>query len=219
MISAGRTNRIRSRFRRVFGYIRMAGTLFLVGACPLTAIAPATAAVAVPTSSGNDKPVTTSPLASPVDIVIAVDESGSIKPTVMTLERTAARLIALGEFAPTSRIGVLGFGGPDGDYNAQTNPQPPVDPVCPMTKVDSPASRQALGDCIGKLQIRTYKQGNQTDFIDAISDGVSELTGTGNTRRPLLLFLLTDGKLDMVGSPAFPEMTARRSMPRRISTC
>lgn len=122
----------------------------------------------------------------------------------MTLERTAARLIALGEFAPTSRIGVLGFGGPDGAYNAPTNPQPSVDPVCPMTKVDSPASRQALGDCVGKLQVRTYQQGNQTDFIDAISDGVSELTGTGDTGRPLLLFLLTDGKLDMVGSPAFP---------------
>lgn len=121
----------------------------------------------------------------------------------MTLEQTAARLIALGEFAPTSRIGVLGFGGPNAHYNAQTNPQPPVDPVCPMTEVNTTTSRQGLSDCIGKLKTRTAELGNHTDFIDAINDGVDDLTGTGDTGRPLLLFLLTDGQLDMVGSPDF----------------
>jgi hypothetical protein len=146
----------------------------------------------------------TSPLASPVDVLIAVDESASITPAEITLERTAARLIALGEFAPTSKIGILGFGGPNEHYNTTTNPQPPVDPVCPMTEVDSPTNRQALSDCIGKLKTRTAEQGNHTDFIDAINDGVADLTGTGDTGRPLLLFLLTDGGLDMVGSPDFP---------------
>src|SRR5712691_3714645 len=118
------------------------------------------------------------PLASPVDILIAVDESGSITPAQMTLEQTAARLIALGEFARESKVGVLGFGGPDGLYNAITNPQPPVDLVCPMMEVGTPASRQSLSDCIGKLHIRKAEQGNQTDFIDAFRDGVDDLTRT-----------------------------------------
>jgi hypothetical protein len=143
-------------------------------------------------------------LASPVDIVIAVDESASITPAEMSLEQTAARLIALGEFAPTSKVGVLGFGGPNEFYNAQTNPQSPIDPVCSMTEVSSPANRETLSDCIGNLKTRTPEQGDHTDFIDAIDDGVSDLTGTGDTGRPLLLFLLTDGQLDMVGSPNFP---------------
>ena len=121
----------------------------------------------------------------------------------MTLEQRAAQLIALGEFAPTSKVGVLGFGGPNDHYDAVTNPQPAVDPVCPMTEVDSSSNRQSLSNCIGKLKTRTAEQGNHTDFIDAINNGVTDLTSTGDTGRPLLLFLLTDGQLDMVGSPDF----------------
>ena len=121
----------------------------------------------------------------------------------MTQEQTAARLIAVTEFAPESKIGILGFGGRNGHYNAETNPQPPVDQVCPMTEVNTPANRQLLSDCIGKLKKRRPKQGNHTDFIDAIKGGVANLVSTRDTGRPLLLFLLTDGKLDMVGSPGF----------------
>lgn len=139
---------------------------------------------------------------SPVDIVIAVDESASITPAEMSLEQTAARLIAVGEFSPESKIGVLGFGGPNEFYNAKTNPQPPVTVACPMTEVNTVANRQVLSDCIGALRTRSPRQGDHTDFIDAINQSVSELTGLGDTR-PLLMFLLTDGGLDMVGSPNY----------------
>jgi hypothetical protein len=174
----------------------------LAGACSLAGIAPGSA-LAAPAISGNAAGTPTSPLASPVDIVIAVDESASITPAEMTLEQTAARLIALGEFAPTSRVGVLGFGG------ITNSSQSAVDPVCQMTEVNTPANRQALSDCISQLHKRTPAEGDRTDFIDAINDGVSDLTSTGDTGRPLLLFLLTDGVLDMVGAPNYSGTNAQ----------
>jgi hypothetical protein len=202
MISAGSTDRYRNWSRRVFGYAKMTGALVLAGGCSLAVVAPGPVR-AVSRISANASPAATSPLAAPVDIVIAVDESESITSAEMTLERTAARLIALGEFAVQSRIGVLGFGGPNEHYNAKTNPQPPVDQVCPMTEVDTLAAKQSLSNCIGNLRTRTPARGDHTDFIDAIKDGVGDLIGTRDTGRPLLLFLLTDGKLDMVGVPGF----------------
>jgi hypothetical protein len=164
--------------------------------------------MAVFRSSAN-APAAAASLAAPVDIVIAVDESESIKQPEMTLEQTAARLIALGEFAPESRIGVLGFGGPNKEYNAKANPQPPVDPVCPMTEVDTLASRQSLNGCIGKLGTRSPHKGDHTDFIAALADGVRDLVGTRDTGRPLLLFLLTDGQLDMFDAPGFPRSSEK----------
>jgi hypothetical protein len=188
-------------FRSVFGYV------FTTGACVLVAVyspavAPSSAVAASLHDDGN--PVAISRLAAPVDIVIAVDESQSIKKQDLDLEETAAGLITQGEFSPESKIGVLGFGGPNDHYNAQTNRQKPVDPVCPMTEVNTFASVQSLSKCITKLHSRTPREGNRTDFIDAIQDGVRDLIGTRDTGRPLLLFLLTDGKIDLVGSPNFP---------------
>lgn len=202
MISADSAGRNRNWFQLVFGYSLITGILILAGSCFLTAVASPPAA-AVSRRPVNDPAA--SSLAAPVDIVIAVDESESIKQPEMALEQTAARLIALGEFAPQSRIGVLGFGGPNKNYNAETNPQPPVDPVCPMTEVDTLANRQSLNDCIGKLRTRNPRQGDHTDFIAAITAGVSDLVGTRDTGRPLLLFLLTDGQLDMFDAPGFTE--------------
>jgi hypothetical protein len=94
----------------VSAYAQIAGTLVLAGASSLAALASAPA-LAVSRISASNNPVVTSSQAAPVDIVIAVDESESINSSELKLEETAARLIALGEFAPESRIGVLGFGG------------------------------------------------------------------------------------------------------------
>ena len=148
MFFVDRADRDTSRFRRVFGLTRITGALALVIACSLAGIAPAQADTAESLVSGNQNAsaasAPASALASPVDVVIAVDESASITPAEMTLEQRSAQLLALGEFSPTSKVGVLGFGGPNEFYNATTNPQPAVDPVCPMTEVDSP-SRDAAG--------------------------------------------------------------------------
>lgn len=196
------SDRRRACFRRAFGYVCTTGAFSVVAACSLVVVAPSSAVAASFPDNGN--PAAISRLAAPVDIVIAVDESQSISQQDLGLEETAAGLITQGEFAPESKIGVLGFGGPNDHYNAQTNRQNPVDPVCPMTEVNTFAGVQSLSKCIAKLHSRTPQEGNRTDFIDAIQDGVRDLTGTGDTGRPLLLFLLTDGLLDLVGSPNFP---------------
>ena len=201
-MTAGRAGRNRESCRRVLGYARLTGALVLTGTCYLAAVALGPAQ-AVSRISGNGSPAVTSSLAAPVDIVIAVDESQSIKRPEITLEETAARLIALGEFSLESRIGVLGFGGPNKETKKETNPPPPVDEVCPMTEVDTLAAKESLSTCIGNLHPRTPGQGDHTDFIDAIKDGVADLAGTGDTGRPLLLFLLTDGQLDMADAPGF----------------
>src|ERR1017187_2147390 len=138
-------------------------------------------------TDGNSSSFGSLSATKPVDVVIAVDESGSILPYEMTEERQAARLIALGEFAPDSRVEVLGFGGAD-TMETQSNPQPPVDQVCPLTQVSTAASRQGLSDCIGKLHVRTEAEGWNTDFISVIDQAVSDLAGSGDSGRPRLLF-------------------------------
>jgi hypothetical protein len=206
MISAGRAGRTRSWLPFIFGCSRVAGAVIIAGACSLASVGSAPA-VAVARFPPSDISVATSLLAAPVDIVIAVDESSSIKPAEMMQEQDAARLIAFGEFAPESKIAVLGFGGRNKQYNAKTNREPPVNYVCPMTEIDTLASRQSLSACIGHLATRTPAQGDHTDFIAAITDSVSDLVGAGDTGRPLLLFLLTDGRLDMVDAPGYAGLT------------
>jgi von Willebrand factor type A domain len=143
----------------------------------------------------------------PVNIAIAVDESGSITPTEMDQERDAARLIALGEIAPDSTVSVLGFGGPDAED--RNNQQRSVDQVCPPTQVSTATSRQSLSSCIGSLKVRTEAQGWNTDFISAIDQAAADLEQGGNAGEPRLLFLLTDGYLDLYGDPAYAGTQAQ----------
>jgi len=137
----------------------------------------------------------------PVNIAIAVDESGSITPVEMEEERDAARLIALGEIAPDSTVSILGFGGADAEDKGGR--QQPVDQVCTPTQVSTVTSRQSLSSCIGSLTVRTAAQGWNTDFISAINQAVGDLEHAGNADEPRLLFLLTDGHLDLYGDPAY----------------
>jgi hypothetical protein len=203
MISAGRVDRNRNWCRIVFGYVKLASAFALVGACFLVAVEPVSAlAVSRYPASGN--PVTASSPTRPTNIVIAVDESYSITKQDIVWERQAAQVLAVGDFSPESRIGVLGFGGDDRQYNAKTDRQSPWDQVCPMTEVNTQASRQSLSDCIDDLHKRLPGQGDYTDFIDAISHSVADLVSPPDSGRPLLLFLLTDGWLDMVDTPRYP---------------
>jgi hypothetical protein len=142
----------------------------------------------------------------PANIVIAVDESGSITLPEMEQERQAARLIALGELDPGSKVAVIGFAGLDA---ADHDNQQAFDQICPLTEVNTSASRQALSDCIGQLHVRTKAQGWNTDFISVIDQGVADLKQAGDPGRPRLIFLLTDGVLDVYGSPAFSGTRAQ----------
>lgn len=134
------------------------------------------------------------PAITPANIVVLVDESSSIKPEDMDREREAAALIALGEFAPSSTISVVGFGSDNGG-------QSPVDVVCPPSKVQTAQDRQRLSDCTRELRSRPLGQGDGTDHAAALQQALSYLQGDLNG--PKLVFVLTDGKLDVSDSPRY----------------
>ncbi|MDT7786167.1 MAG: hypothetical protein QOF58_4586 [Pseudonocardiales bacterium] len=132
------------------------------------------------------------PVIQPANIVVLVDESSSISPQDMDREREAAALIALGEFAPSSTIAVVGFGSDNGG-------QSPVDVVCPPSTVATAQDRQRLSDCTRNLKSRTV--GDGTDHAAALQQALSYLKG--DEQGPKLIFLLTDGKLDVSDSPRY----------------
>ncbi|MEU0884645.1 vWA domain-containing protein [Lentzea sp. NPDC005914] len=132
------------------------------------------------------------PVITPANIVVLVDESSSISAQDVDREREAAALIALGEFAPSSTVAVVGFGSDNGG-------QSPVDVVCPPSTVATAQDRQRLSDCTRGLKSRT--QGDGTDHASALQQALSYLRG--DRSGPKLVFLLTDGKLDVSDSPRY----------------
>src|SRR5262249_1518186 len=104
---------------------------------------------------------------APVDVVVLVDESGTIKAPALSQEPDAGAMVGLGELSGQAEVAVVGFAGADGPN------QVPFDVDCPLTAVDSPDHRQFLGNCAGKLHTRSEAEGNNTDFVSAIDEAVS----------------------------------------------
>ncbi|WP_285502690.1 VWA domain-containing protein [Actinokineospora sp. NBRC 105648] len=132
----------------------------------------------------------------PAQIVILVDESGSISAADMVREQDAASLIAQGEFSPRSTVSVVGFASDSGSRS-------PVDVVCPPLVVAGAAERDQLAQCVRGLRKRTTGEGASTDHAEALRQALSYL-GTGTPEEgPKLVFLLTDGVLDVGDSPRY----------------
>ncbi|NEC92464.1 vWA domain-containing protein [Streptomyces sp. SID12501] len=146
-----------------------------------------------------------------VDLAVAVDESNSLSAADVERERDAAGRIAVGEISPASRMTVLGFA------SADNVDQSPVDEVCPTTALDAVA-REKMDGCIGRLARRGVGQGTGTDFPNAIRQAVTRL-GEHGDGRPRILFLLTDGKLDVGDSPSYgTDRESREENGRRELT-
>ncbi|MFE0512397.1 choice-of-anchor X domain-containing protein, partial [Streptomyces sp. NPDC058964] len=94
--------------------------------------------------------------------------------------------------APSDRSGLVVFGFAD----ARTEKQSSVDEVCPMRLLD-PVGKGRIGECAARLRERTPAQGSGTDFISAVRQGVTRLKEAPDSGRPRVLFLLTDGRLDV----------------------
>ncbi|MEV0678901.1 vWA domain-containing protein [Actinosynnema sp. NPDC050436] len=146
----------------------------------------------VPAVAGQPEPAV-----RPARIAVLVDESSSLAEDDVVREREAAALIALGEFAPGSSVSVVGFGSDNGVPG-----QTPVDVVCPPVTVGTAQDRQRLSDCVGRLKRRTPQEGDGTDHAAALQQALSHLTGTPGDE-PRMVFLLTDGKLDVGSSPRY----------------
>ncbi|MFI7292396.1 VWA domain-containing protein [Streptomyces sp. NPDC050121] len=137
-----------------------------------------------------------------INLAVAVDESNSLSADDVDRERDAAQRIALAEISPRSRLTVLGFASADNDE------QQAVDEVCPPTALNAVA-REKIGDCVGKLDRRGKGEGTGTDFPAAIRQGIARLSEE-SVAGPRILFLLTDGVLDVSDSPAYGADAASR---------
>ncbi|MBB5959578.1 hypothetical protein FHS29_006199 [Saccharothrix tamanrassetensis] len=135
------------------------------------------------------------PEVQPVHIVVLVDQSGSISPEDMAREKEAAGLIAQAEFSPRSTVAIIGFGSDSGGV-------PPVDVVCPPTTVAGGVERRQLTTCVEKLRIRERGKGDGTDHAEALGHALSTLPKDAGDQ-PKIVFLLTDGKLDVSDSERY----------------
>ncbi|MFD9907765.1 VWA domain-containing protein [Streptomyces sp. NPDC059063] len=143
-----------------------------------------------------------------VNYAVAVDESASLAAADMKAEKAAAARIALGDVSSSSHVTVFGFAA------AESGDQRAVDPVCPRTTLDA-AGRETIGDCVGKLRGRKKSEGTGTDFPSAIRQGVHDLTAGTDTSEPRVLFLLTDGKMDVADSPKYGDPAHREAEGER----
>ncbi|WP_306366110.1 vWA domain-containing protein [Nocardiopsis sp. CC223A] len=161
--------------------------LLLLGVpAPAAALAPAP----VPQAAAEDEDPT------PLDIVILVDESGSLTDEDVAEEAKAASALAQSVLNPGSRVAVFGFGSNNGPGQIASRE------VCAPTFTDEEVGRQYLADCTDDLHRRDDTEGNDTDHALALDSALNVL---GDPDSPAgsakLVFLLTDGALDVGDSP------------------
>ncbi|MET7755072.1 vWA domain-containing protein [Streptomyces sp. NPDC005389] len=193
----------------------LAGALLALGG-PLAA----TTAAGAPGVSGAREVPRTAPAApadpsegpDPLDFAVVVDQSASLADEDLARETEAAALLVQGEISEQSRAAVIGFG------SSEKRGQSPVRDLCQLTVADA-AGRERLSDCVQELGRRdTARMGPGTDFPAAVRQAVTRLTqagtgtgantgtGTGGAKKPgppKVVFLLTDGKLDVADSPEY----------------
>lgn len=141
----------------------------------------------------------------PVRVVILVDESGSLAPEDVKQERDAAAILATGELSPESEVAVIGFGSANGPG------QKALDTVCPLAKVTD-AQREHLTTCVGDLRRRESDEGNDTDYVSAIEQALALMAQqTDGLERSGIIFLLTDGVLDVANSTRYGRVAGDRT--------
>ena len=147
----------------------------------------------------QDQPATLPAL----QVVVLVDQSGSLSDADVVAEKEAARTIAASVLAPGSLVSVVGFG------SSERNGQSAVDVVCQPTRLDSAQQRDLLAKCIGDVRKRKDDEGDGTDHAAALQQALAFIGGAEPEKK--VVFLLTDGKLDVSGSPAWGDTPERRN--------
>ncbi|MFD7326225.1 VWA domain-containing protein [Streptomyces sp. NPDC059875] len=187
--------------RHTGGVLLLAGALLALSGPMATtgadAATPRTPAAPTTPNAPDDGP-------DPIDFAVVVDQSASLADKDLALETEAAALLSQGEISERSRATVIGFG------SSEKAGQSPVREVCPLTVADA-AGRQRLSDCVPQLTRRdAARMGPGTDFPAAIRQAVARLTENGRRDTPKVVFLLTDGKLDVSDSPEYGTDKANR---------
>ncbi|MFC7302783.1 VWA domain-containing protein [Streptomyces monticola] len=133
----------------------------------------------------------------PIDFAVVVDQSKSLADKDLAREVEAASLLTQGEISERSRAAVIGFG------SSEKSGQTPVREVCGLTTSDA-SGRQKLSDCAQELSDRDPRRmGPGTDHPAALRQAVDRLAEDGRADTPKVVFLLTDGKLDVRDSPEY----------------
>ena len=135
--------------------------------------------------------------AQPVNVVILADESGSMQqyPDEVRGERQAAAQIVQEEWSPQSQIAIYGFGSAPEKRGAQ--PQSAIDQYCGPTELTGNDARTRLTQCAAEITPRKASLGNDTDFAAALTQANTVLGGQQAVNRLPLVFILTDGQLDV----------------------
>lgn len=155
----------------------------------------ASSAEATPVSVGTTK-------SQPVTAVVLVDESGSLTPAAVRDERAAAAALVSSDLSPRSKFLVAGFG------SANRPGDSAVTPYCGFIVASDAQARQRLVECANQVHGRSADEGNDTDHAKAIQFALESLADEGPGAP--VVFLLTDGVLDVHRSPSYGRDPARR---------
>ncbi|WP_170026460.1 vWA domain-containing protein [Actinomadura oligospora] len=148
--------------------------------------------------------------ATPLDVVVAVDESGSLQPQDVRQEIEAAASIAQSGLNPRTRVTVVGFGSDNGGSEHA------VDQYCRPTVIGTAGDLQYLAGCVQGLHRRTAAEGNDTDHVAALDAALSILSTGSPAGAVRTIFLLTDGRLDVPRSPAYGPGSRNAEAERRL---
>lgn len=171
------------------------------GTAALGAAGPAWGATAglSPNQAATGQPADPEIRPQPVSIVLLVDESGSLQDAGVAAEREAAAFITQAELASSSQVTVIGFGG-----STNLAGQVAVQVRCQSTTVATSQDRDYLSRCVQDLHRRTKAEGDATDYPRALDQALSVFASAPADARKIL-FLLTDGQLDVSEDPTYGQ--------------
>ncbi|MFC7612871.1 vWA domain-containing protein [Actinokineospora soli] len=144
----------------------------------------------------------------PLQVVVLVDQSGSIGEADLQREKDAAKTIVFSALATGSEVSVAGFAS-----SVTADRTGAVDVVCDRVVLDGGQKRDELAKCIERLRKRSSSEGEYTDHATALRQALGYVRAGGPEKK--IVFLLTDGKLDVAGSESWgePRSAATRSPP------
>ncbi|WP_214406136.1 hypothetical protein [Pseudonocardia lacus] len=140
-----------------------------------------------------------SPVLEPLEVVVLADESKSLDDTAVAVVQDAARTIIASVLPPRSVVSVVGFG-------SQNEPgQTAAQAYCTRIELINQVGREELSDCVRKIHRRAPAEGADTDHLIALGTA-RDLLGV-LPDAPKLVFVLTDGRLDVPDSPIYGSLS------------
>ena len=141
-------------------------------------------------------------LPEPISAVVLADESGSETAASITAEQNAAAALVESDPSAGSQFMIAGFG-------SQNRPgQQAVTPYCNFIATSSPTARESLAVCAHRIRARSEAQGWDTDQAQALEFAIEQLRGRPGLK---VIFLLTDGVLDVHNSPIYGRVPSQRT--------